>query len=237
MSVPPPAGPEAPPDPADVGTSQDTLKYWATWVDIISKSVSTVAIIIAALWAILRFGFYELPSLDKRLQVKSHEIEWNATADAAICTGKFGITIKNVSKRVVSIRAIQVSVWVVPAPPAEPGKLATYIDPAKLVPDKPGSDTAVRIPVAAGSLTGDYGPDIEAHDDYVFLMPRAAGKIALFRFEASGVTSGTDWIDWQWAYVCNELKPGVPAVKTVPVVRMPATSLTSAWPAEGAAPR
>jgi len=225
MSTPPTtaSGAPVPGDPADVGPSHEALKYWATVVDIVSKSVSTVAIFGAALWALTRFGIYELPSLDKRLQVKSHDIEWGSTADPTLCTGKFGITIKNVSKRVVPIKTIQVSVWVVPVPPAEPGKLATYIDPARLVPDPPRADTVVRT-FTTGSLTGDYGPDIEAHDDYVFLMPRAAGKLALFRFEASGVTTGTDWVDWQWAYVCNELKPGVPAVKPLPVTVVPAAS-------------
>ena len=125
-----------------------------------------------ALWALTRFGIYELPSLDKRLQVRSHDIEWGSTADPTLCTGKFGIKIRNVSKRVVPIRTIQVSVWVVPVPPAEPGKLATYIDPARLVPDTPRADTVVRT-----FATGSY-----------------------------------------------ELKPGVPAVKPLPVTVVPAAS-------------
>lgn len=184
------------------------LKRWSARTELIKSIVQTLAILGAAIWALYRFEYSERPSIDKRLQLRSNPIAWFEAPDPDFCMGKLEIAVKNASKQLVSIKKIRVSAWMAPVPPSEPGK-AAYIDPDHL---RKGTLVARQPIEEEGSLIGDYGPDIEAQDDYVFKMRHAPGQIALFQFDATmsnfDAKGKGEWRDWQWDYVCGEREKG-----------------------------
>src|SRR5262245_40128576 len=116
---------------AKAAKAEGRLKRWTAMAGLISSIIQTVGIVIGGAWVATKFGLFEWPSINSRLQVRSDELDWFDTPDPEVCMGKLGITVKNVSKQTVRIEEIEVGVWIAAVPPGD----FAYIGPAKIAKD------------------------------------------------------------------------------------------------------
>jgi hypothetical protein len=174
------------------------------WLEIAKTLAEIVAIVVAGSWAYTRYFAGEAPSLEERGVIES-TLEWTSVEEQR-CTAAFGITIKNIGKRSFDVKQIKIAASLVPSPPRTSGivRLQPLLEA--------NANLYLENKVSSGSLILHYPPDVSAHDDYVFSVPRDSlgePQLALFTFESVAITAdGTplriSLDDYRWSANCDQ---------------------------------
>jgi hypothetical protein len=174
---------------------------WKVRAEILRNLTEVMALVAAGTWAIWHFWLVEKPTLEPRLQVDSN-LQWLTRPlpdQTGFCLAQFGVDVKNIGKVAVDIKTAHIQGWIIKSKPAE-----GYVDLTELV---NGAQTFVDksfTEEAINNQVGHYPIDSSMHNDYEFVMKKAAGVMeAVFSFEAT-TADGKQFQTYAWDDLCAQ---------------------------------
>jgi len=145
-------------------------------VGIVKDIVQTFGIIAAGIFAVVKFGIIDEPTLEKQLRV-SGSLNWLQRPD--FCIGYVEIEVTNMSKSRIDVGKIDGASWLIDEPVKPPDHI-THFDIRNTIAHKDPSDPFSYI---NGPLVHLYLPGQSSHHTFEWLVPRKRNYSALLIVE------------------------------------------------------
>jgi hypothetical protein len=168
-------------------------------VGIVKDIVQTVGILFAGIFAILKFGLIDEPTLERHLEV-SGSLNWLQREN--FCIADLDIKIKNMSKSRLYVANIRGTSWL----SEEPVKISDKISRFNVTDIMTANNLSDTFNDNHVPLVQSYVPGQSAHHTFEWFVPRKLNAIAVFRIEALDSAATPLDQQTQWDLVCGEDK-------------------------------
>ncbi|HEX4577037.1 MAG TPA: hypothetical protein VH117_06775 [Edaphobacter sp.] len=136
-----------------------------------------LAILVGGVFAVVKFGLLESPTLQKNLGI-SGSLTWEDRSDTS-CIGMLDIAVTNLSKSTTIVSKVHGQAWLVNEPSGIQKGLS-YFDINKLT---EGKNPDAHFEYVDGPLVQDYTPGKSAHHTFEWPAERKGNTYALFKVE------------------------------------------------------
>lgn len=172
-------------------------------IDRVKVILEILAILLAGVWAITLYWYYDAPSNVPRADLNG-SLSWSKHSKD-VCEAEYIAEFKNIGRVSVEVGRARLSAFPMPRLDELPAdRVIKLIDPENAISGPP------LIQEETKRLNKNYRPDERDEEGFTFIVKRSRGSLMLFKLDvwdkahSEDVNAKPTWRDFRWDWVCGE---------------------------------